>query len=88
MADPPPTSHYCIVTGCTISGSKGFFSLPKDKEEAKLWLRNIGATDDSFLEKKYSRICYRHFSKDMLNLSGKYYKLKKGRFLHRATRTY
>ena len=80
MSGPvPPSPLYCIVTGCPINGSKGFFSLPKEKEEAKRWLKSIKASD-TFLEKKSSRICYRHFSKDEFNLSGKYYKLKKGRF--------
>lgn len=61
----------CIVPSCRVTGSKGFFSFPKNVEVKKQWLKNI-ALDLNFEVKQHHKVCSKHFQlADIITSVGK-----------------
>ena len=75
--------------GCNSDGSGGFFSLPnfstpKSRKKRKEWSDALGLSD-YFMDEKITKqffICFRHFTVQEINTSGKYLKLDKGMKLY------
>ena len=71
--------------GCNSDGAGGFFSLPgfstpKSRKKRQEWVNAVGLTDyfmDERIKKQFF-ICFRHFTVQEINTSGKYLKLDKG----------
>ena len=78
---------FCSVPNCgsNSDGAGGFFSLPsfstpKSRKKRQEWVNAVGLTDYYMDEriKKQFYICFRHFTVQEINTSGKYLKLDKG----------